>query len=226
MSSVSASANLQKQSDSPVCIVQFWDKNIPQAVAQLTQGVAQMNSGLPYLIFDDESAAEFIRKEIGSDVLKLYNRCAIPAMRADLFRYCFLARRGGVYIDADFPAVASIEPLVTAHTKGCLYLREKGLTNSMMYLREPGNSLAQTVLEVAIENISTKSSNSVWQVTGPHILQSLYADKDCAALFDDIHIIDEAEFALYFKPAVSLDYKRDDSHWLVARQKGLKIFKD
>lgn len=212
--------------DNPVCLFQFWDKDIPAAVEKLTQGVASANSTLNYLIFDDVSAADFINNEIGADVFKLYDSCLIPAMRADLFRYCYLALRGGIYIDADFPAVASLGPLVDKHPIGCLYMRERGLTNSMMYFRHSGNSLAEKILESAIYNIANRSSNSVWQVTGPQILQSLYSDKNNSILFEDIHFIDEREFALYFKPAVSLDYKSDDSHWLVARQKGLKIFKD
>ena len=210
-----------------LCLFQFWDKKIiPTAVEELTKGVASVNSSLRYQMFDDVTAADFIEKEYGGDTLSLYNSCAIPAMRADFFRYCYLAKHGGMYIDADFPAVASIEPLVSSQAKGCLYLRERGLTNSMMYFREPGDSLAEKILEVAIHNVASRSSNNVWQVTGPNVLQALYADDATSMLFDGIHFIDEAEFAKYFKLAVSLDYKQDDSHWFVARKKGLNIFRD
>lgn len=213
-------------SENTTSLFQFWDKDIPDAVSELVRGVAEANATLNYLLFDDESAEEFIQAEFGSDTVKLYRSCAIPAMRADLFRYCFLERRGGVYIDADFPAVGSMEPLVTAGWKGCLYNRERGLTNSMMYFRDPENPLAQKILQVALYNITNRTSNNVWQVTGPNVLQSIYADKANKELFDGIHMVEEEEFARYFKLAVSLDYKNDDSHWLVARHKGLDIFRD
>lgn len=209
-----------------VSLFQFWDKNIPAAVEELTRGVARTNAALNYLFFDDDSAGEFIQREYGADVLQLYRSCIIPAMRADLFRYCFLARCGGIYIDADFPAVASMEAMVTAGWEGCLYQRDRGLTNSMMYFRDASHPLAEKILELALFNISNRTSSNVWKVTGPAVLQTIHADKNNLALFEGIHMMHEEEFARYFKPAKSLDYKNDDTHWLVARQKGLEIFRD
>ena len=208
------------------CLFQYWDKNIPDAVAELTRGVAEINAGLNYRFFDDDSAIEYINKEYGADICALYESCAIPAMRADLFRYCFLATHGGFYVDADFRANASIAPIFSADWKGCLYLRERGLTNSMMYFRGSCDPLAEKILEVALENITTRSSNNVWQVTGPYVLQSIQADKANQHLFDDVHLMQDEEFAQYFKLAPYLDYKNDDTHWLVARQKGISIYKD
>lgn len=207
-------------------LIQFWDNNIPEDVAKLIRGVADTNPEFDYLFFDDSTAAEFIRTTFGMDMLKLYRSCAIPAMRADLFRYCFLASRGGVYVDADFPAVGSMKPLLDANWVGCLYMRERGLTNSMMYFRDGGHPLAEKFLETAVYNVSNRTSNNVWQVTGPHVLKSVYADESNSSLFADIHFIEESEFARYFRLAASLDYKREDTHWLVARDKGLKIFRD
>ncbi len=79
-------------SEKTTSLFQFWDKDIPDAVAELVRGVADANSTLNYLLFDDESATEFIQSEFGSDTVKLYRSCAIPAMRADLFRYCLFWR--------------------------------------------------------------------------------------------------------------------------------------
>lgn len=226
MNGTFAVSELDQRSAYPVTLFQFWDSNIPEAVAELTRGVANVNAALDYVLFDDNSAAEFIRSEFGNEVVGLYHNCAIPAMRADLFRYCYLARCGGIYIDADFPAVDSLEPLLVAGWPGCLYKRDRGLTNSMMYFREGAHPLAERILADALYNISHRTSNNVWQVTGPNVLQSIHADKKNAELFVGIHLMDEEEFARYFKPARKLDYKRDDSHWLVARHKGLNIFRD
>lgn len=226
MSGLPATSNKADCSPLPVPLFQFWDKNMPAAVATLTKGVANTNSFVDYQLFTDSGAAEFIRQSYGSETLKLYRNCLIPAMRADLFRYCYLARHGGFYIDADFMALASIEPILNEAWQGCLYLRERGLTNSMMYFSTPYHPLAEKILEVALNNIAIRSSTNVWQVTGPFVLQSIQAEPSNSELFHDIHLMDEKEFALYFKLAPHLDYKLDDSHWLVARQKGLEIFRD
>jgi len=208
-----------------VPLIQFWDKDIPDAVAELVRGVADMNHELNYQLFDDQSAAQFIRTEFGSDTLKLYRNCAIPAMRADLFRYCFLAREGGFYIDADYRAISAIEPIVSSVWRAGLYQRDKGLANGMMYFRDANDPLAEKVLETALHNIGSRLSNNVWSVTGPNVLRNLHADKNNEALFEGVHLMGESEFATYFKTVPFLDYKKDDTHWLVARVKGLDIFR-
>ena len=96
----------------------------------------------------------------------------------------------------------------------------------MMYFKAAGHPLAEKILESAVHNITNQTSNNVWQVTGPAVLQTIYSDESNEHLFDNIHLMDESEFAQYFKLAVSLDYKSEDTHWLVARQKGIKIFRD
>ena len=226
MSNLYAAQVLDDSFDETCCLFQFWDKDIPDVVEQLTRGVEETNSAIHYEFYDDNSAAEFIEAEFDRELVNCYHSCAIPAMRADLFRYCFLAKRGGIYIDADYRAVGSVEPIISSEWGGCLYMRERGLANGLMYFQSAENPLALKILKLAIHNITNRVSNNVWQVTGPQVLQSLYADENSRDLFTGIHIMDEEEFANYFKPAVNLQYKEDDSHWLVARQKGLSIFRD
>lgn len=197
---------------------------MPPEIAELTKGVASINTGIDYKLFHESSAAEFVRKAYGSEILKLYRTCRIPAMRADLFRYCFLVRHGGIYIDADYVGVSPVKPILNKPWNACLYKRERGLANGMMYFDEPNHPLALKILEVALRNASTRSSNNVWQVTGPSVLQTLHADNNNAEMFQGVHLMEEQEFAEYFIAAPDLEYKNEDSHWLVARQKGLDIF--
>ncbi|MFK7857130.1 MAG: glycosyltransferase family 32 protein [Granulosicoccus sp.] len=225
MSNVSIAQSDFADQSRKVPLIQFWDKDIPDVVAELVQGVASVNSELDYQLFDDQSAAEFIRVHFGSDTLKLYRNCAIPAMRADLFRYCFLVKEGGFYIDADYRAVGNIDPVVYSSWRASLYQREKGLANGMMYFRDAEDPLAEKVLQSALYNIGTRMSNNVWSVTGPNVLRNIYANEANKTLFDNVHLMAEDEFAQYFKTVPSLDYKKDDSHWLVARVKGLDIFR-
>ncbi len=226
MTGISAVASNDGLDSYPVTLFQFWDSNIPAAVEKLVHGVAETNSALDYCFFDDEKAAEFIESEYGSDTLKIYNACVIPAMRADLFRYCFLFKRAGIYIDADYLAVSSLEPVVATDWQGCLYMRERGLANGMMYFSRPDDPLAEKILDKALYNISHRVSNNVWSATGPGVLQAIHSDAGNAELFNGFHLMEEPEFANYFKPAPHLEYKGDDSHWLVARQKGISIFRD
>lgn len=205
-------------------ILQFWDSNPPNYITQLLRTVELNNPDLDYVLFNDVEAKAYIEEHYGKDEGAIYTNCALPSMRADLFRYFFLLREGGFYVDADFSCSQSLTPLINKGDAGCLYEHKGGITNSMICIREGGHPLMMRVLADAIANIEARASNSVWGVTGPGIFQRLYAHREKNGLFDGLGIVDDDEFFTYFDAVPGLEYKREDKHWTVARDKGLSIF--
>lgn len=205
-------------------ILQFWDSNPPEYITQLLKTVESNNPDLDYILFNDADAQAYIAEHYGQDNSAIYETCALPSMRADLFRYFFLLREGGLYIDADFSCNQSLLPLIEKGPAGCLYAHKGGITNSMICVRESGHPLMERVLADAIANIENRKSNNVWGVTGPGIFQRLYSHKEKLGFFDEFGIVDDDEFFTYFDAVPGLDYKSEDKHWTVARDKGLSIF--
>jgi mannosyltransferase OCH1-like enzyme len=205
-------------------ILQFWDSDTPEYITKLLKTVQTNNEDFGYALFNDVDAQAYIREHYGQDNLTVYESCALPSMRADLFRYYYLLREGGLYVDADFRCTRSLRPLVEKGVAGCLYENKLGITNSMIFVRESNNPLLARVLDDAISNIKTRDSNSVWSVTGPGIFRRLYTNTAHSALFEAFSIIDDNDFFTYFDKVPGLEYKRTDKHWTVARDKGISIF--
>jgi hypothetical protein len=57
--------------------------------------------GFVFRMFDDTSAAEYIRSWYGQRELSAFARCRHPAMRSDFLRLCFVLAEGGLYVDVD-----------------------------------------------------------------------------------------------------------------------------
>ena len=207
-------------------IVQFWDSDAPEEVQGLLDSVRDANPSMPYRFFDDGSAREFVRVECGSEAAAMYDNAALPAMRADLFRYCWLALHGGFYVDADYGSLQPLEPLIAEGNAGLLYERPKGICNSAIYARDPNDPLMVAVLERALHNVRTRRSQSVWDMTGPAVFQRLYAADATRALFDGYRLVREDEFRTYFHLADSLPYKSTEAHWFVAKHAGISPFRD
>lgn len=90
--------------DAPPVLVQFWDTGVvPDDVQACLDSWGQFaeNCGLSRVLFDDESALEFISDELSARHARAFEMCGHPAMRCDYFRLCYLERQGGVYVDAD-----------------------------------------------------------------------------------------------------------------------------
>ena len=58
-------------------------------------------SGWEYYFYDDETAGEFLGTHFPPEIREAYESVTPGAFKADLFRYCVLLIRGGVYADMD-----------------------------------------------------------------------------------------------------------------------------
>ena len=128
-------------------ILQFWDANPPDYISQLLATVQSNNPEFGYELFNDERACSYIEAHYGNDMVAVYKACALPSMRADLFRYFFLLHQGGMYIDADFHCTRPLDGLTEKGSAGCLYSHKGGITNSMLFVRNTGDPLMERVLE-------------------------------------------------------------------------------
>lgn len=84
-------------------LVQFWDsKTIPPDVRECLETWRSIEEyGITRILFDDQRAREYIARHYGPAHCVAFAQCRHPAMRSDYFRLCFMAREGGIYVDAD-----------------------------------------------------------------------------------------------------------------------------
>ena len=75
--------------------------SLPEYMCELSKKLRRMNEGHDYHLMDDEDCRRYLRKHFASepDVLKAFNQVKAGAYRADVFRYAWLWKEGGVYID-------------------------------------------------------------------------------------------------------------------------------
>jgi Glycosyltransferase sugar-binding region containing DXD motif len=88
----------------PKRIVQFWDDlgRLPKDVRECMESWKKLErSGFELQVFDESSAREFIRMNLGSRYEKAFDKCYHPSMKSDYFRYSYIFVEGGFYIDAD-----------------------------------------------------------------------------------------------------------------------------
>lgn len=99
----------------PAVLVQFWDTpgDVPRDVAACVASWDRLMDDVPGLarvMFDDDTARQFIRDELSAEHAAVFNACRHPAMRCDYFRLCFLLQHGGLYVDADEVYLGGLGP--------------------------------------------------------------------------------------------------------------------
>ena len=85
------------QSSIPKKLIQtYYDKSrIPDKVFS---NIKKFAPDYEQIIFDDNDITQFLRKYFNSSVIETFNKLK-GAHKADLFRYCYMYKFGGVYLD-------------------------------------------------------------------------------------------------------------------------------
>ncbi|PRA51901.1 glycosyltransferase family 32 protein [Brucella pituitosa] len=85
-------------------LVRYWDDHteIPQDVKVcLDSWSPLLDEGFSLLLFDKQSALDYIADKFTNKEVEAFARCRHPAMQSDFFRMCYLLIEGGLYVDAD-----------------------------------------------------------------------------------------------------------------------------
>jgi mannosyltransferase OCH1-like enzyme len=156
-------------------LFQFWDRPpIPDDVVEWTSGFRDHNPEFDYHLFDEAEAITFIAQHYGAREVAAFETCAVPAMKADLFRLCAMDACGGVYADADLWNRAPLRSLISQVDQALLLVGGEGLINNgFMFVREPANPFMRACLALALENIEARRFASAVWATGPGIFMGI-----------------------------------------------------
>ena len=91
----------------------------------------KVNPNWNYEIFYDKDCISFIEKYFNDDVLHSFNKIKSGAGKADLFRYCYLYIKGGVYTDMDNIPIIALNEIIKKDDEfvSCLDHRYRGINS-------------------------------------------------------------------------------------------------
>lgn len=210
-----AKGDMQASPGGRLPLVQYWDTgHPPDEVARLMASWAD-DPAFAYVTFDRDAADAFIAAQFDGATLAAFRQCAVPAMQADLFRYCLLFAHGGIYVDADTENGGTLPDMIArlAGPRGALMNRHGRVANDFIFVRAPGDPLLARTIAIAVQNIERRISGNVWEVTGPRIFTGLYADPANEALFHGLPILPVIEVRKHVLFRWNLDYKEGNADW-------------
>jgi mannosyltransferase OCH1-like enzyme len=159
----------------PLNIFQTWhSKILPPGMAKTVLMNKSLNPKFRYFLFDDKDCFDFIKNNFDTDVLNAYTSLIPGAYKADLWRYCVLYKKGGIYLDIKYRPLNNFrfinlmedEHFVLDNDNNCIY-------NAVMICK-PGNELLLKAIHKIVENVKKKFyGESFLEPTGPLMLRKL-----------------------------------------------------
>lgn len=87
----------------PNQVFQTWStKTLPPSMAQTRERLMKKNPSTTFYLYDDKECERFIAENFSEEVLMAFHALIPGAYKADLWRYCILYIKGGIYLDIKF----------------------------------------------------------------------------------------------------------------------------
>jgi mannosyltransferase OCH1-like enzyme len=154
----------------PTVIYNSWHSNkVPPKMKENIYSLIDNNREFDYYLYSDDDSAKYIEEHFSLDVLNAFHVLKPGAFKSDLWRYCILYKKGGVYIDIKFNSIMPLRDLIKETPE--VYVKDMGADgcfyNGFM-ISPPNNNIFKRCIDEIVENCMFKLyKESALSVTGP-----------------------------------------------------------
>lgn len=164
----------------PTNIFQTWhSKILPPLMANSISIIKKLNPRFNYFLFDDNDCRKFIKTYFKPDVLDAYDKLIPGAYKADLWRYCVLFIKGGIYLDIKYTPLNGFKFINLTEQEHLVYdIDGVNIYNALMVCL-PENKLLINAINAIVENVKNKYyGDSFLEPTGPKLLSKIITTDD------------------------------------------------
>lgn len=169
---------------------------LPRTMIERINSWRTMNPEYEFYYYTNQDCLEFLQEHFDKDVVKAYQMLIPGAAKADLFRYCVLYIKGGVYADIAMEPyvplsdiIDELDDLVLVLDTMAILKDRQNLYNAFMATTSH-NPLFKEAIKLVTYKILNQSTMSIFDLTGPALLAEVY-EKGC-----DIHRLKWSEHLL------------------------------
>ena len=170
-----------KKSIIPLNIYQVWhDKsNLPESVKESIELLKKQNPEFTHYLFDQKECRDFIEKNYSKKILHTYDAIIPYAIKTDLWRYCYMYKYGGIYLDIKYYCINNFKLiLLTDKEYFCKDLSTSldGIYNAI-FICKPKNKIFDKAINKIIINVKNKYYGpEALCPTGPLMLKSFFTE--------------------------------------------------
>ena len=173
------------------------DNKIPKIIMQtgpwktydtpIRDRIINMNPGYKYEYYNDDDCILFMKKHFGTHVVDAFNILKPGAFKADLFRYCYIYIKGGIYLDIDLEPTIPLDDIipceadfVSSRENIVSYPGLRGIWQAFMagkkniaFLRDAVVKIVNNAHNRVYPSDSDENMNNVLSITGPSLLYNV-----------------------------------------------------
>lgn len=170
----------------PLEIYQTWhNDDLPDSVKNSTENIKNNNPEFKYNLYNEELCRNYIKDNYSEEILETYDNLVPYALKADLWRYCILYKRGGVYLDSKYSCIYNFKFIyLVTEEYFCKDIDESGsgIYNALIIVK-PNNPIILKCINKVVENVKNKFyGNFSLEPTGPLMMKKFFTSEEILKL--------------------------------------------
>ena len=164
----------------PLTIYQTWHtKILSDGMQSSVSFIKHFNPEFSHELYDDDDCANFIKNNFSLEVYNAFNGLIPGAYKADLWRYCILYKRGGIYLDIKYKPINEFKFItVTEKEHWVLDMDGKGIYNALI-VSKAGNPILLKAINNIVKNVQTRFyGTGPLEPTGPLMLSKFFTHNE------------------------------------------------
>jgi mannosyltransferase OCH1-like enzyme len=141
----------------PLHIYQTWHTNtLPKYMQECVDKLKERNPEFQYHFYNDADCRNYIKDNYNKDVLHAFDKLKPGAYKADLWRYCILYKKGGIYLDIKYQCENNFKLIQLTNkehfVKDIPIYNRQGIYNALLICK-PGNNVLLNCINKIVEFI-------------------------------------------------------------------------
>lgn len=172
----------KKKSVIPLNIYQVWHNKseLPDSVKESIELLKEQNPEFTHYLFDETECRDFIKNNYSKKILNTYDSIVPHAIKADLWRYCYIYKHGGIYLDVKYYCINGFKLiLLTDKEYFCKDIEHSlnGIYNAILICK-PKNKIILKSIKQVVKNVANKYYGpSGHCVTGPLMMKNFFTEE-------------------------------------------------
>ena len=171
----------------PLHIYQTWyTLQLPPDMKKNVELLKSQNPEFVYALYDDTMCRNFIKDNYDTDVLYAFDKLKPGAYKADLWRYCILYKKGGIYLDIKYNGVNNFKLIQLTDkeyfVKDRFYAGITGIYNALICVK-PNNTILHKCIQTIVNYVKYDVIGYTnLYVTGPQLMSMFVTKEDILSL--------------------------------------------
>lgn len=210
----------------PLHIYQVWHdlQEMPPSVKKSIQLIKEQNPEFEHHLYDEKKCRDFIQQHFSKKIVDAYDKVIPHALKADLWRYCILYKKGGIYLDSKYYGMNHFKFIHLVDKEYFCKDIEKsfhGIYNAILICK-PNNPILLKTINQFIKNVDQNYYGSSELCIGPLMMKSFFTPQQLKSLELTHEYINNTNRFICFKGYRILKYNEDyakdkilvNNHWM------------